>query len=207
MPESYYGFIYHYYRAEVYRETNWRNRLDITTNWSIVVTAAMLSFVFSNPSAPHSIILINYIFVWFFLYVESRRFRYYSLLRERTRIIEKQLLSQIILGKTGKLNVNKWRERLASSFMNLKVPMSRMESVAWRLRRNYLIIFPVIFLSWLGRIQSYPVPALSAGRLFLNARVWFVPGEVVFYLFMVSVIIAIILAFYIPIKSRHSDLP
>ena len=103
-PEAYYGFIYHYYRAEVYRETNWRNRLDTTTNWSIVVTAAMLSFVFSNPQAQPSIILIDYLLVWFFLYIESRRYRYYSLLRERTRIIEKQILPQIFLGKAKKLN-------------------------------------------------------------------------------------------------------
>ena len=207
LPESYYGFVYHYYRAEVYRETNWRNRLDTTTNWSIVVTAAMLSFVFTNPSAPHSIILVNYVFVWFFLYIESRRYRYYSLLRERTRIIEKQLLSQIFLGKVKKQDDGQWREKLAASFRSLKVPMSRLESVAWRLRRNYLIIFPMVFLSWLAKIQNHPVPAQTSGRLFLNARVWLIPGEIVFYFFLVSVVLALVLSFYLPIRSRHSDLP
>lgn len=206
-PEAFYGFIYHYYRAEVYRETNWRNRLDTTTNWSIVVTAAMLSFVFSNPQAPPSIILIDYLLVWFFLYIESRRYRYYSLLRERTRIIEKQLLPQIFLGKAKKLNESRWREKLVKSFIHMKVPMGRLESVAWRLRRNYLIIFPLIFISWLAKIQSFPVPAQTPDRFFLNARVWLIPGEIVFYFFMISVIIAVILSFYLPIKSKHSDLP
>ena len=71
LPESYYGFIYHYYRAEVYRETIWRNRLDNTTNWSIVVTGAILTFSFTNPVTPHSVILVNYLIVWFFLYIEK----------------------------------------------------------------------------------------------------------------------------------------
>src|SRR3989338_6897379 len=164
LPESYYGFVYHYYRAEVYRETNWRNRLDTTTNWSIVVTAAMLSFVFSNPQAQPSIILIFFFLFFFFFYTKPRRYRYYSLLRERTRIIEKQILPQIFLGKAKKLNKSRWRERLVKSFTDMKVPMGRLESVAWRLGRNYLLIFPLIFISWLVKIQSFPVPAQTPDR-------------------------------------------
>ncbi|OGG06216.1 hypothetical protein A3D05_01435 [Candidatus Gottesmanbacteria bacterium RIFCSPHIGHO2_02_FULL_40_24] len=207
LPEAYYGFIYHYYRAEVYRETNWRNRLDTTTNWSIVVTAAMLSFAFSNFTAPHSLILVNYLLVWFFLYVESRRFRYYWLLRERTRIIEKQLLSQIFSAKAIKPDVNKWKEKLSDSFKNLNVPMSRLESVAWRLRRNYLLIIPVVFASWLAKVHMSPFPAETLDEFFRNARVWFFPGNIVFTGFLLTVIASFVIAFYIPQKSEHSDLP
>lgn len=207
VPESYYGFIYHYYRAEVYRETNWRNRLDTTTNWSIVVTAALLSFVFSNERVPHSVILVNYLLVWFFLYIESRRFRYYWLLRGRTRIIEKQLLTQIFLGKTKKGDENKWKEKLAASFKNLSVPMSRVESIAWRLRRNYLLILPLIFASWLAKVQYYPTKVTSFWMFLNNATVWFIPGAFVLIFFLFSLIVAFIIAFYIPSHSNHSDLP
>ena len=122
-------------------------------------------------------------------------------------IIEKQILPQIFLGKAKKLNESRWRERLVKSFTDMKVPMGRLESVAWRLRRNYLIIFPLIFISWLVKIQSFPVPAQTLDKFFLNARIWLIPGEIVFYFFLVSVILAIVLSFYLPIRSRHSDLP
>lgn len=207
LPEAYYGFIYHYYRAEVYRETNWRNRLDTTTNWSIVVTAALLSFVFTNEVAPHSIIFVNYLLVWFFLYIESRRFRYYTLLRERTRIIEKRLLSQIFLGKSKKLDDTNWRERLAATFKHLKVPITRLESVAWRIRRNYSLIILLIFVSWLAKVSNYPVKAHDFWTLMENAQVWIIPGFVVFWAFLVSVLFAVFIAYYVPSISKHSDLP
>lgn len=206
-PESYYGFIYHYYRAEVYRETNWRNRLDMTTNWSIVVTAAILSFVFTNTASPHSVILINYLLVWFFLYIESRRFRYYSLLRLRTRIIEKQLLPQVFMGRNKKLDKNKWREKLSESLQHLHVPISRLESVAFRLRRNYLAIIPLIFVSWTVKAWTYPVKASGFAQFLENAGTLFIPGPVVFTAILSSVLFAFFIALYIPERSEHSDLP
>ena len=208
IPESYYGFIFHYYRAEVYRETNWRNRLDNTTNWSIVVTAAILSFAFTNENAPHSIILVDYFMVWFFLYIESRRFRYYWHLRSRTRTIEKELLSQIFLGKKSSNNdKNRWKEKLAESFKNESISMSRIESIAWRFRRNYFFIIPLVFASWIAKVTSYPYPIHTSEEFFYHARVWFIPGEVVFSVILVSILLATFIALYIPSKRAHADLP
>lgn len=205
IPESTYGFIFHYYRAEVYRETNWRNRLDTTTNWSIVVTAAILSFAFTNIDSPHSIILVNYFLVWFFLYIESRRFRFYWHLRERTRILEKELLSPIFKGE-NKIK-NNWGVRLAESFKNQRVNMSRLESVAWRFRRNYFFLFPLIILSWIAKVSSNPVTVTNAGDFFYNAKVWFIPGTMVLAILLATIISAIFIAFYIPRRRVHADLP
>lgn len=206
LPESTYGFIYHYYRAEVYRETNWRNRLDVTTNWAIVVTAAILSFVFTNEDVAHTAILVNFVIVWFFLYVESRRFRYYSMLKDRTRLIETHLLSPLL--KLGKLPPSDiWRKALAVSLNEPKTTMSRLESVAWRLRRNYIMIFPMIFLAWLAKIQTHPVGARSLADVYLNAKLWFIPGEYVISAFFVSIITTVALALYLPTKSNMDDLP
>lgn len=205
IPESNYGFIFHYYRAEVYRETNWRNRLDTTTNWSIVTTAAILSFAFTNEAAPHSIILINYCLVCFYLYIESRRFRYYWLLRERTRTMEKQLLSAIFSGKNN--HKNDWGIKLAESFKNQKVSMSRLESVAWRFRRNYFFLFPLIIISWIAKASAHPIPAITLDDFFYNAKVWFIPGSLVLSILLLSIVVSVFIAFYIPRKRIHSDLP
>ena len=207
IPRSYYGFIFHYYRAEVYRETNWRNRLDTTTNWAIVVTAAMLTFAFSDEMVPHTVILVNYFLVWFLLYIEARRFRYYWLLRGRTRLIEKRLLSQVFSGKKKEADKDKWKEKLAGSFLSQKISMSRLESVAWRLRRSYFFLIPLIFLCWIVKTSSYPYPAGTLQDFFFNARLWFVPGFLVFFLLLLSILAAALIAFYIPRKRIHADLP
>ena len=45
------GAIAHLYRAEVYRSTIWRTRLDNTTNWSIVTMGIALTTTFSSREA------------------------------------------------------------------------------------------------------------------------------------------------------------
>lgn len=207
MPSSVYGFIFHYYRAEVYRETNWRNRLDNTTNWAIVVSAAILSYAFSEIQVPHTVILINFLMVWFFLYIESRRFRYYSMLRYRTRLMEKQLLAPIFMGSDQPFHEQKWKQELAQSFTKPSIEISRLESIAWRLRRIYIVIFPVLFLAWLSKLRTTPLPALTLDQIFENARVGFVPGMVIFYAFLFSVFATIAIALYVPQASHHDDLP
>lgn len=207
IPESYYGFIFHYYRAEVYRETNWRNRLDVTTNWSIIVTAAILSFVFTNAAVPHAVILINFLIVWFFLYTESRRFRYYTVLKQRTRILEKQLLAPIFAGSNTPFMEKGWKDELIKSFRDPHVVMSRLESVAWRLRRTYIFIFPLLFLAWLAKIQTLPQPAYTFSDMLQNAKLWFVPGIAVFVFFVSAIIFTSAIALYIPHASHADDLP
>lgn len=207
IPDSYYGFIFHYYRAEVYRETNWRNRLDTTTNWAIVVTAGIVSFTFSYSHISHAALLLNNLVVWFFLYIESRRYRYYSLLRYRTRVMEQHILGPIISGKKPLTRNTNWLVKLAQTLQVPKVTMSRMEALAWRLRRNYVMIFPLLFLVWLGKISLHPVRALSLSDMLQNARLLFIPGELVFAAFWLNVVSAVIFAYYYTIKSHHDDLP
>jgi uncharacterized membrane protein len=43
----------HFYRAEVNRSNTWRQRLDVTTNWAVITTAAALTFAFGAPNNTH----------------------------------------------------------------------------------------------------------------------------------------------------------
>ena len=45
------GAIAHLYRAEVYRSTMWRTRLDNTTNWAVVTTGIALSLTYADADA------------------------------------------------------------------------------------------------------------------------------------------------------------
>jgi uncharacterized membrane protein len=48
----------HFYRAEVSRANTWRTRLDATTNWAVITTAAALTFAFSSAHNPHFVLLL-----------------------------------------------------------------------------------------------------------------------------------------------------
>ena len=63
----------HIYRAEVARSTEWRTRLDTTTNWAITVAAAVVSFSFSAPASPHPTLLAGALLVFTFLVVDNYR--------------------------------------------------------------------------------------------------------------------------------------
>lgn len=207
IDEKYFGFLFHYYRAEVYRETNWRSRMDVTTNWVIVVTGVMLSFAFGEAKAPHAIILLNYLVAQFFLYIEARRYRYYVMLRSRTRLMEEHILAPIFTGEEEHIS-DDWRKKLAASLVRPAISMSKIESLAWRLRRQYMVLFSVIFIAWMARIFSYPTSAGSLADALAQAGVWMLPGAVVFGLFVGSLIVCMGLAYvYVPRVTLVDDLP
>lgn len=186
-------FIYHYYRAEVYRETIWRNRLDATTNWAIIVSAAIISFAFGDVSVPHTAILINVLCVGFFLYIESRRFRNYTLLKRRTRFVEERVLSPLF--RDGSAQSRDMIE-LSNLLTKHTIKMSRLEAMAWRLRRNYLFIFWFLYLAWVIKIGSIT-----------NASVFTISGEIVFGLFSLAMIALVFVAQNLPKHSLYDDLP
>lgn len=207
IDEKYFGFLIHYYRAEVYRETNWRTRMDVTTNWVIVVTGVMLSFAFGEFKAPHTIIILNYAIALFFLYVEARRFRYYTMLRSRTRLMEEHVLAPIFSGTHSDIP-DTWGKTMADNLIRPKVAMSRIESLAWRLRRQYMFLLLVIFVAWLARIFAYPDVVKTLPEAINQASMWILPGALVFGLFSGSLILCMALAYiYVPRASHIDDLP
>jgi uncharacterized membrane protein len=54
----------HLYRGEIYRMRFWRERLDRTTPWEIIVIAGILTWAFSSRSRPHYIILMAIAILW-----------------------------------------------------------------------------------------------------------------------------------------------
>ncbi|MEM7235348.1 MAG: DUF2270 domain-containing protein, partial [Planctomycetota bacterium] len=53
-PPELLQILTHFYRGEVQRATDWRKRLDTTTNWAIIAMTATFSWSFAssetNPS-------------------------------------------------------------------------------------------------------------------------------------------------------------
>ena len=66
------GALAHLYRAEIYRSTVWRTRLDATTNWAVVTTGIALSLAYSSAYASPMPLALVGLLVAVFLCIEAR---------------------------------------------------------------------------------------------------------------------------------------
>lgn len=166
----------HFFRAEVARANVWRTRLDTTTNWAVVTTGAAISIAFAQ-TGNHVVILINILLVTMFLIIEARRYRYYELWAYRVRLMETDFFAPMLVPPFHPSA--DWAEALSESLLHPHHPISTLESIGRRLRRNYLYIYTVVGVAWLGRLWLMPYPTLSATEFFRRADVGPVSGEVI----------------------------
>lgn len=157
----------HLYRGEVYRMRFWRERLDRTTHWAIIVIAAILTWAFSSRSRPHYIILMAIAILSVFLLIEARRFRGYEVWRSRVRALQKNVFAHG-LDPSRDLPNPQWREALSEDYRTPTVRISIEESLAHRLRRVYIPLYGLLGVAWIIHItgfamESWPQSATIAG--------------------------------------------
>ncbi len=168
----------HFFRAEVQRANVWRQRLDATTNWAVITTGAALSFAFSRSLAEdHKVIILDVLLVTLFLYIEARRDRYYELWSYRVRLMETDFFAAMLVPPFHPSA--DWAESLAESLLHPQLTVTMWEALGRRLRRNYLWIYAVLALAWLGKVWLHPVPSSSWAEIMSRAAIGAVPGEAV----------------------------
>lgn len=173
-PE-YFNVMTHFYRGESHRAMIWRQRLDTTTNWAVLTTAGVLSFSFSSTEHEHIIILMSNMIVLFFLLIEARRYRYFEVYRARVRMLEENFLLPII---TRELDspMRPWRGMVATDLHSPKFKSTLLEAVGFRLQRNYLFIFVLIFGAWWLKLTMHPDYAYTWDELYSRMAVGWFPG-------------------------------
>lgn len=155
-PDNFTSAMVHLFRAEIQRANVWRERLDSTTNWAIVTTAAAVSFAFSEPLGSHLVILLSIVVVGLLLYIESRRYRYYELWSSRVRLMETDFFATMLVPPFHPSA--DWGEALADNLLHPRFNVSLLEALGRRLRRNYIWIFLVLLLAWLAKLWIHPDP-------------------------------------------------
>ncbi|THF84013.1 DUF2270 domain-containing protein [Deinococcus sp. KSM4-11] len=141
--------LIHLYRAEVGKMTAYRQRLDMTTNWSVVTTAGLASFALGDVNNSHATFLFAMFMNFFFLRLEARRFRSFEIAHHRVRIMER-FFYPAMLGD----NVDPgWHQLLLAELARPRSPMSRSDAMGWRLSRNYLWIYAAVLLAWMAKLD------------------------------------------------------
>ena len=164
----------HLFRAEVNRANVWRQRLDATTNWAVITTGAVISLAFAQQVS-HLVILLNLLLVTVFLIIEARRYRYFELWSSRIRMMETDFFAAMLVPPFKPSS--DWAEGMAETLLHPEFPISEMEALGRRLRRNYLWIYLVVGIAWIGRLALYPTPAHSLYEIIQNAAFENVSGE------------------------------
>ena len=171
------GALAHLYRGEMYQSKVWRNRLDTTANWSIVITGIALSVTFSNADAsPIPILLVSWVVVVFLL-LEARRYLYYDLFRVRLRVMEINFYGPLLRGQGMRID-NHWNDLLAEDYKDVRFHMSLTEALGRRIRRIYGWIFAVLLVCYLTKIFVHPTPLSLLDQLWARAAIGPIPGEV-----------------------------
>jgi uncharacterized membrane protein len=124
---GYVNAMSHFYRGELGRIMVWRQRLDVTTNWAITSSTAIITIAFSTRGVPHIIFFFNLAIVVVLLWIEARRYRFYDAFRARVRMLEAHFLVPMVMENRDLLQ-GEWK------------------------KRNYMFIFILILIAWLTKI-------------------------------------------------------
>ncbi|MDE3092007.1 MAG: DUF2270 domain-containing protein [Chloroflexota bacterium] len=167
----------HFYRAEIQRSNVWRQRLDTTTNWAIITAGAAISFSLAGSDHHHGVIIINFVLVALFLYIEARRDRYFELLAFRTRLMERNFFAAMLVPPHAP--APDWAESLAASLRKPRFPISIWEALGRRFRRNYSWIFLTLAASWILKNITEPTAISTWDEFAPRAAIGPISGEVV----------------------------
>jgi len=153
-PE-YIAALVHFYRGEVYRATQWRLRLDTTTNWSILAVIGLATFTLGEPAHSHAAVLIGIAMVHAFWVIEARRFRFFDVWQTRVRLIEKNFYGPI-LRRDLLSPLQHWGDHIAQDLLQPQFRLTRRQALRSRLRRNYWPLFAILLISWLVKLALHP---------------------------------------------------
>ncbi len=173
---GYVNAMSHFYRGELGRIMIWRQRLDITTNWAITSSTAIITIAFSNREVPHIIFFFNLAIVWVMLWIEARRYRFYDAFRARVRMLEAHFLVPMVMENRDMLQ-GEWKKLVCEDLILPSFKISKFEAVGRRLKRNYVFIFALILIAWVTKIFLHG-PSTDGQRARFLSRVTRRPNSV-----------------------------
>jgi uncharacterized membrane protein len=186
----------HLFRGELSRSDRWRTRLDTTTNWSLTVTAAVVSFTFANADSPHVPLLAGLWLVVTFLFIEARRYRYYDFYNRRVRLLEDGYWAPLL--RHEPVDPDAMRE-LALELERPQLALNMATALSVRLNRAYGPILLILLLTWFVKVYIHPTPSRTWGEVLERAHVGPISGAavmVVLALFTVASLGLFILSFF-----------
>jgi uncharacterized membrane protein len=198
---GYVNAMSHFYRGEMGRIMVWRQRLDITTNWAISSSTAIITIAFSYREVPHIIFFFNLAIVWGMLWIEARRYRFYDAFRARIRMLEAHFLVPMVMENRDMLQ-GEWKKLVCEDLILPCFKISKLEAIGRRLKRNYVFIFILIMVAWVTKIFLHAgAPVDSVPSFYRALRVGHIPSWLVAFIFVGTLASVIGITIYVSKKS------
>ena len=199
---GYVNAMSHFYRGELGRSMVWRQRLDVTTNWAITSSTAIITIAFSTREVPHIVFFFNLAIVAVLLWIESRRYRFYDAFRARIRMLEAHFLVPMVM-ENRELLQGEWKKLVCEDLILPSFKITKLEAIGRRLKRNYVFIFILILVAWLTKIFLHATAPINDVVSFYHAlRIGHIPSWVVAMVFVGTFISVISITIYV---SKHSS--
>jgi uncharacterized membrane protein len=198
---GYVNAMSHFYRGEMGRIMVWRQRLDVTTNWAITSSTAIITIAFANRDVPHIIFFFNLAIVWALLWIEARRYRFYDAFRARIRMLEAHFLVPMIMENRDMLQ-GEWKKLVCEDLILPCFKITKLEAIGRRLKRNYVFIFILILVAWITKIFLHAPMAMSDLPAFYHAlRVGHIPSWLVAFVMIGTFLSVIGITVYVGKKT------
>jgi uncharacterized membrane protein len=141
----------HIYRGLMDSASTWRTRIDNPTNWAIITCGTAVSFVLSDESHSHAVLLLVMLFTIMFMMIEARRTRNYHLWSSWLRLLETEYFAPILRDNCVTIN-DTWQALIVRDlgFPHFKTTFWHM--LGRRLRDVYLAIYTFLIMSWLVKL-------------------------------------------------------
>ena len=198
--------IAHLYRGEMSRLTVWRQRLDVTSNWAIVLATGLATFTLGHPDVPHYTLLLGLALFSFSLLIEGRRYRHLHHSKWRVYLLEFGFFAEHLSPSEGGKAIPDWRRLLAADLRRTHFLISVFTAVRVRLRRNYLLLLLFITAVWIIKLIIHPARPQSIvdfySRLAIGGIIppWFVAATAVAF-----VVTAVVLSLTCPSAEQIED--
>lgn len=198
---GYVNAMSHFYRGEMGRIMVWRQRLDVTSNWAITSTTAIITIAFSTREVPHIIFFFNLAIVWVLLWIEARRYRFYDAFRARVRMLEAHFLVPMVMENREMLQ-GEWKKLVCEDLILPCFKISKLEAVGRRLKRNYVFIFILILMAWVTKVFLHASEPINDLVSFYQAlRIGHIPSWLVALIFAGTFVTVISITIYVSKKS------
>lgn len=192
--------LVHLYRGEVQRVNTWRNRLDRTPYWSMVMVAGMITWSYSSPNRHPALILLTIPITSAILTLEANRYQIHEVWRSRLRLLEENFLANM-LDPGPSLPRTEWMKVLSTDLRKPEHKLSIWAALVVRLRRIYLWIFSTIILAWFMKITIHPTQADSLAVALERGRIGFIQGPAI----AVFLIVFLVTLFLSSFMRMYSD--
>ena len=170
----------HLYRGEMQRMSIWRQRLDITSNWAIILATGITTFTLGDNDVPHYTLLLGLGIIFISLLLEARRYRHLHHSKWRLYLLESGFFANLLCPAKGTDPSPDWKRLLAADLRHTHFSISWLTGMRLRLRRNYLLIIGFMSAVWIAKLFIHPTRATNLADFYSRLHVGdFIPSWMV----------------------------